>query len=818
MKIIKRYYSSRLQKKLDLLLSTPLSIIEAPSGYGKTSAVQDTLVHVSPSQIFYSILVDESAVVSYRRLCRELSKIDPKHGAALERIAYPNRSNEAKIVELIQNLETTQPTYLVIDNLQYLQRELALAIIKAFTEISCSNLHVILISLDLSSQIPALQDNPNINLITSEDLQLRPDEIKEYYASEGLQLSNQDAQTIFSKTEGWVVAVALYLRKIGESGEIIHDVDLFDLLDDVFWLKLDEKERHFLLPFAIFDSLTLQRLGELLDSVEENAKLKTSLLRTPLMQFDKRLVRFYPHPILSGFLKSKLLTYPELYRNDLYGKSGALYEAQNRPYEALECYYAINDYEAILKAPLKLLEYQTIAGKDFADIALEIVTLCPKALKEKYPLSLLKLAYYLFNALNTEAFNQTLDEAKEIIWKQNDVQLKGEWYLISAFNHLPNLDKMIEVYQTAAFYFEAPSQIFTPTMPYMFGMSYLWILFYTDAGQGDAIASKLSDMLKLYSKLTDGHGRGADVLYRGELAAMRCQFQKAEILAYEASYIAEESKNVALSFGVALLLGRIAISKMDMLALEKAIEYLETNASAFSYGSGSMTYQVLLESVRSILLAMLGRITETPGWNKIVGNKMHRRGVATLPLAFVSGIDNFMHGEVTRVLGMMEAIDKEKGVFTNAAVRYFINIVMCLSYNSLGDRGLAVAKLDEALSLAEEDELFATLLHYRVGIVPLLKEVKLRARYPDFIIKIEALISEVDKQNDEVADVLAQGKLPNDLSPREEEIARLAARGLRNREIAEKLVISEWTVKNHMQSIYTKLSIDRRSKLLALFN
>ena len=48
------------------------------------------------------------------------------------------------------------------------------------------------------------------------------------------------------------------------------------------------------------------------------------------------------------------------------------------------------------------------------------------------------------------------------------------------------------------------------------------------------------------------------------------------------------------------------------------------------------------------------------------------------------------------------------------------------------------------------------------------------------------------------------------LSPREQEIIRLVASGDSNKEIAERLVISEGTVKNHLSNILAKLSVKDR--------
>jgi DNA-binding CsgD family transcriptional regulator len=53
------------------------------------------------------------------------------------------------------------------------------------------------------------------------------------------------------------------------------------------------------------------------------------------------------------------------------------------------------------------------------------------------------------------------------------------------------------------------------------------------------------------------------------------------------------------------------------------------------------------------------------------------------------------------------------------------------------------------------------------------------------------------------------------LSPREAEVAELVAQGLTNRQIAERLVISERTAENHVQHILTKLGFTTRSQIAA---
>jgi DNA-binding NarL/FixJ family response regulator len=55
------------------------------------------------------------------------------------------------------------------------------------------------------------------------------------------------------------------------------------------------------------------------------------------------------------------------------------------------------------------------------------------------------------------------------------------------------------------------------------------------------------------------------------------------------------------------------------------------------------------------------------------------------------------------------------------------------------------------------------------------------------------------------------------LSAREREVMLLVVGGLRNKEIASQLNMSENTVKVHMQAIFRKLAIRNRTTLAALF-
>ena len=106
---------------------------------------------------------------------------------------------------------------------------------------------------------------------------------------------------------------------------------------------------------------------------------------------------------------------------------------------------------------------------------------------------------------------------------------------------------------------------------------------------------------------------------------------------------------------------------------------------------------------------------------------------------------------------------------------------------SKGDTGATLAK---ALRMVAAGEIWATR--------------KIMARV---LQELSALASRVERPRHTLASRLTQ---------REVKIAELAAEGHNNREIAQKLSLSEKTVKNHFTNIFQKLGCRSRAQLMAL--
>ena len=66
-----------------------------------------------------------------------------------------------------------------------------------------------------------------------------------------------------------------------------------------------------------------------------------------------------------------------------------------------------------------------------------------------------------------------------------------------------------------------------------------------------------------------------------------------------------------------------------------------------------------------------------------------------------------------------------------------------------------------------------------------------------------------------LASAVGSGVPPRDLTPREREVLRLLADGLTNRQIAERLVVSEHTVHRHVTNLLRKLDLPSRTAAAA---
>jgi LuxR family maltose regulon positive regulatory protein len=167
--------------------------------------------------------------------------------------------------------------------------------------------------------------------------------------------------------------------------------------------------------------------------------------------------------------------------------------------------------------------------------------------------------------------------------------------------------------------------------------------------------------------------------------------------------------------------------------------------------------------------------------------------------------------EAIRVLDNLEQVAR-------TGQRNFILITVllrqALAYLASGEETQAIDRVDIALELAEAGGYQMPFLESGEALIKLLLKARMRRTdviAPEFI---DQILSNAEQFG--IASGVAPAQvLVDPLSERELEILRLIADGLLNKEIAQRLIISQATVKRHVANIYGKLGVHHRTEAVA---
>jgi LuxR family maltose regulon positive regulatory protein len=171
--------------------------------------------------------------------------------------------------------------------------------------------------------------------------------------------------------------------------------------------------------------------------------------------------------------------------------------------------------------------------------------------------------------------------------------------------------------------------------------------------------------------------------------------------------------------------------------------------------------------------------------------------------------------EAIRLLSRLEE-SAQSGGRTGRLIE--ILILKALALRRLGETAQALGTLEESLSLAEPEGYIRIFVDEGSPMEELLRIYSKRRgdslkAYTDML--SDAFIIPARLQGDSAPPSIKSGILVEPLTGREAEVLQLLADGLSNHEIAERLVLSEGTVKTHAHNLYGKLGAQSRTLAIA---
>jgi LuxR family maltose regulon positive regulatory protein len=802
------YYSGRLKQKLEKLRFAPVAIVEAPSGYGKTTALLD-FFEASPS-VYWFTAAEEAPAAAFRRLCREIEKIDGNAGQKLLRIEMLNTFTIGEAMDILRSIRCSHEAYLVIDNFHILENLLPPAFITAIFEHGGENLHIIIVSQMLKRDILTFITGRGYLYIGTSDLRLSSGDIRCYYALAGVNITAEEAKEVERYTEGWIIAVFLQLCAFRETGRPSDTVGILTLMERLVWDALSAEQKTFLLYLSPFEMVTVQQACDLI-GCSILPEYAMDALSCPFIRYEPAERKYVLHSVLAELLIQKRRESGAALERECLLRAGDFCRDNHRTAEAMGFYARIKDYDRMLSLDLSGMALETIDNAPYGELACDIARNCPEDIKERHILSMLHIAWALLVSGMRPQYEGLMDELYEMSELQEDPDLLGEWMLLSTYRSFPDIIKMTAALKQAVPLFKGGcSRVILPASPWCFGSYYPLAEFHTTPGEADREAGILEEYITLYSRLTGGHCSGTDVLFRAELAYQRGNINEAEIFAYKAAFLAESSRQSMVQLGATMLLASIALHKADTMGWQHAINSMER---ALSYPSQNTFFvRSMLDIVRGVLLCELKHHADIAGWLQ--------KGEFPEPLtdnpmfgdALFVYMNYLMHrGEYARLIGVMQAASP-KAQWINPFQKLITSLVEAAGYVQIGDREKAASLVERAAESGLPDGLIFLLASYS-WILDGLPDELLKEKFPEHLDEFNKVKERFSRGWDKLYKDMLQEEFPPGLTPREYEVAKLASQGMRNSEIAEELMVTESTVRTHLRTAFQKLDIDRRARL-----
>jgi LuxR family transcriptional regulator, maltose regulon positive regulatory protein len=302
-----------------------LVMVSAPAGYGKSTLVaQWSEVDPRPSYWVQLRDGDNDPMVFLARIVAALERTGPVGGELLEELSRPRaRFDEVALPLLAGELGERDPFVLVLDDVDVITAEKSRAIVAFLVDRVPAGSQLVLVTRgDPGVPLGRLRAGGHLVEIGPAVLALDAKETRDVAASGGLELSEEAAEALRERTEGWAAAVVLAAlslrdhddaaaRTVCLSGDQAHIADY--LLEEVLERQPEHLNR-FLLGTSILERMTAPLCDAVLGTTDAAASLET-LARSNafVVPLDDRREWYRYHHLFGDLLRAELgRRHPEL--------------------------------------------------------------------------------------------------------------------------------------------------------------------------------------------------------------------------------------------------------------------------------------------------------------------------------------------------------------------------------------------------------------------------------------------------------------------------------------------------------------------------
>ena len=797
------YISERLQESLRPISRCAMTTVVAPMGYGKTTAVSwylDERVRAETARVVrISVYSDNLAI-----LWRSAQDAFARAGLGfLREYDCPADDVGGSMLadDLCHELAGDVPCYLFLDDFHLLTDRRVTAFLCTLAGRLPGNVHLIVASRDRF--LPAAETvrlGARVYQIGTEQLRLNHTELAVYAHRCGTELSDAQVEELLYSSEGWFSAVYLNLRTLHEQGALPdRRSDIYATFTAAMIDPLPERQREFLAVMGLADEFS-EDMARFVTGDADAGEILAAL--TAQNAFVKRLpdgVTYRFHHMMKECAERCFEALSAEKRALYQARCGAWYERHGQYLHAMAAYRRSGDYEGLLRV------VQADAGILLASLhpaeVLAALDECPDGVLKAHPLALLVLMRRMFTwrqiprmmalkALLLAAIEEHLEMPER---ERGD--LLGECDLIMSFLCYNDISAMSRLHRSASAQMSRPAISIRSDGGWTFGSPSVLMMFHRTAGALESELAEMDECMPHYYKITGGHGRGAERIMAAEAAYMQGRFTDAHIALESAYAQIEGNGQVNMALCCDFLAWRLA------LHTDAALRCTPEARRAELLRQHNASWLQLWNGVSAYCHAVRGETERIP----VVFARHRLAEVNTLAPGrpMVEMIENQVYlaqGAYAKVIGRGAELLAVCGGMHYALVALHLRVQTAAAYAQLGKREEARTWLAEALADAAPDGFVMPFVENYDALASLLAEQKdcpLTARIEELGQAARRRLT-VENRPPELAS----------LTEREYGIVCLMGQRLSNREIAERLFLSEGSVKQYVNQIYSKLHID----------
>ncbi len=817
------YISERVQECLRPIARCALTTVVAPMGYGKTTAINWFLAEKTKGGKAVAIRL---SIYSEKLPMLWRSAQDAFRFAGLDVLSafdFPTSEAAATLVleELCRAFSSGKTAYyLFLDDFHLLRDERAVRFICRISARLPENAHLIVASRDRF--LPAgeiVRLGGNLHQIGMEHLRLNHTELAVYAHRCGAELSEQQLEALLRSSEGWFSAIYLNLRALSERGRLPDaSSDIFEMFTAAMIDPLPPGRQEFLAVMGLADEFTAEMARFVTENPQTDAIIQDLTCQNAFVTRLPDSQRYRFHHMMKECALRKFRTLPEQSQICYWNRFGSWYGAQGQYLHALGAYGKSGNSDAAL----------TIIEKDAGNLLsalhpeelLERLNACPEEVLTRHPTAILVLMRRLFTWRQIPKMLQLKALLERAIAESPDMpeeergNLLGECDLIMSFLMYNDITKMSELHRSASRQMSRPAVTIQAGSSWTFGSPSVLMMYYRAPGELQKETHEMHECMPHYYRITNGHGLGAELVMDAEASFMQGKLHEAEIglERARAAIAGSGQENMALccDFLELRLLRSGGRRRLDVKARAEAL-----------LARHDVVLLNMFESILAYYYALLQEAEKIPDVFRL-----HRLDTVNY---FAPGkpmmelIENQVYlaqGEFPRVIGRSEPLLSGCESLHYALVALHIRLQTASAYEALGNRAMARKLLARALEDAEPDGFvlpFAENAPYLMNHYSALSR-ELETPFAASVCELsERWLSRQQTSGSRQEPIEAL----RELSERERSVAQLMALRKTNREIAETLFLSEGTVKQYINRIYSKLQLtgtaqEKRRALTAL--